>query len=113
LLVVALCVPARDDNFAPGNAVWVGSGSFLCSLLLQIVENGASLRLTDMGNGGSHALDRSYDAVRGDQFLLARPRRLSVSHSPAVWIAAALEGAGIEFTNGEQPGVRLKRALGQ
>jgi transcriptional regulator with XRE-family HTH domain len=40
--------------------------------------------------------------------LSAQPRTVDA-------IRAALEAAGVEFTNGEQPGVRLKRArpLGQ
>jgi transcriptional regulator with XRE-family HTH domain len=36
--------------------------------------------------------------------------RRSVSAEALATIRAALESAGVEFTNGDQPGVRLKRA---
>jgi hypothetical protein len=68
-----------------GHALGMGA-----RLPLEIVEHSASLRLTDMGNGGANALDRSNNAVRGDPFLLVCPRRLSVSHGPTVRVAAAL-----------------------
>jgi transcriptional regulator with XRE-family HTH domain len=37
-------------------------------------------------------------------------REVSVSDDAVAAIRAALEAAGIEFTNGEQPGVRLRKA---
>ena len=37
-------------------------------------------------------------------------RKVSVSDDAVDAIRAALEAAGVEFTNGKQPGVRLQRA---
>jgi transcriptional regulator with XRE-family HTH domain len=36
-------------------------------------------------------------------------REVSVSGEAVAAIRAALEAAGVEFTNGEQPGVRLRK----
>jgi hypothetical protein len=49
-------------------------------------------------DGGAKALHHIHDAVRGDPFLLACPRRLSVPHGPAVWIAAAFSDSFREDT---------------
>ena len=39
-------------------------------------------------------------------------RKVSVSADAISAIRAALEAAGVEFTNGDQPGVRLRKADG-
>jgi hypothetical protein len=59
-------------------------------LALELVEHRARLCCAGVHDGGAKALHHDDDAVRGDPFLLACPRSLSVSHRPAVWIAAAL-----------------------
>jgi transcriptional regulator with XRE-family HTH domain len=43
--------------------------------------------------------------------LEAKPGVLVAHGSTVAALRAALEGAGIEFTNGEQPGVRLRRSI--
>jgi hypothetical protein len=37
-------------------------------------------------------------------------REVSVSDEAVAAVRAALEAAGVEFTNGDQPGVRLRKA---
>ncbi len=59
-------------------------------LPLQIVEHRARLCGARVHDCGPNVLDRSNDAVRGDQLLLASPSRLSVAQGPAVVIAAVL-----------------------
>jgi transcriptional regulator with XRE-family HTH domain len=39
-------------------------------------------------------------------------REVSVSPDAIQAIRAALEAAGVEFTNGEQPGVRMRKSTG-
>jgi transcriptional regulator with XRE-family HTH domain len=39
-------------------------------------------------------------------------REVSVSIAAIAAIIAALEAAGVEFTNGEQPGVRMRKSTG-
>jgi transcriptional regulator with XRE-family HTH domain len=42
--------------------------------------------------------------------LEAKPGNLAAHASTVAALVRALEGAGVEFTNGEQPGVRLAKA---
>jgi hypothetical protein len=37
-------------------------------------------------------------------------REVSISEAAVAAIRAALEAAGVEFTNGDRPGVRMKKA---
>jgi len=56
----------------------------------------------------AEAADVAVATVKGMEAGRSRPRRATVQA-----IQRALEAAGVEFTNGDQPGVRMRRQGGE
>jgi predicted transcriptional regulator len=57
-----------------------------------------------------HLADASSVSLPTVKRLEARPGILAAHHSTVAALKRALESAGVEFTNGDQPGVRFRKA---
>jgi len=56
-----------------------------------------------------HLAEASYVSLPTIKRLEAKPGYLAAHNSTVAALRGALEAAGVEFTNGDQPGVRLRK----